>query len=119
MSARPPCGSRNSPASGSHASAFIVKSRRSRSASRSVWKVTDSGRRPSTYAPSPRNVVTSMARPPVITVTVPCSIPVGTTLRKSAVTSCGLAGVAMSKSDASRGRCRRRSRTAPPTIHER
>src|SRR6266540_3454474 len=48
MSARPPCGSRNSPASGSQASAFIVKSRRARSASRSVWKVTDSGRRPST-----------------------------------------------------------------------
>ena len=51
-------------ASGSQASAFIVKSRRARSASRSRWNVTDSGRRPSTYVPSPRKVVTSMARPP-------------------------------------------------------
>ena len=47
-SASPSNGSRNSPASGSSASAFMVKSRRARSASRSSWNVTDSGRRPST-----------------------------------------------------------------------
>src|SRR6266511_810458 len=60
-----------------------------------------------------------MARPPASTVTVPCSTPVGTTFGKSAVTSRGVAGVATSKSLAARGRCMRRSRTAPPTIQER
>src|SRR5438132_9409182 len=111
-SSAPEKGSRSTPAIGSQAMAFTVKSRRARSPSMSPRNVTALGRRPSRYGPSPRNVVTSTLCSPVTTVTVPCCIPVGTTRGKSFTTCSGSASVATSKSWATFPSSR--SRTAPP-----
>jgi hypothetical protein len=97
--------------------ALTVKSRRSRSSSMDVTNSTWSGRRPSEYPPSPRSVVTSKASLPIITVTVPCSIPVGMVRRNRSRTCSGRALVARSQSLTSRPRSR--SRMQPPTTQAR
>src|SRR6267143_7260313 len=114
-SSTPENGSRSSPAMGSQAIAFTVKSPRARSPSMSARKVTELGRRPSRYRPSPRKVVTSTLCSPESTVTVPCCIPVGMTLGNSRTTCSGRASVATSKSCAAAPQ--RMSRTAPPASH--
>jgi hypothetical protein len=98
MSFCPPNGSITERSNGSTAIAFTVKSRRARSCSRSSTNSTESGRRPSEYAPSPRRVVTSIGSFPTITVTVPWSMPVGIVRGKIFMTSSGSALVARSQS---------------------
>ena len=83
--------------SGESAMAFTVKSRRARSSSMLVPKVTESGWRLSLYAPSRRMVVISMGSPPLTTVTVPCRSPVGCARPpKMRSTACGGASEVMS-----------------------
>jgi hypothetical protein len=113
MSFLPSNGSMMRPSSGSNAMALTVKSRRARSAVMSLTNSTVSGRRPSEYAPSPRNVVTSNGFPSMSTVTVPCWMPVGMTREKIVRSSGGFASVVTSQSDASLPTSR--SRTHPPT----
>ena len=78
----------------------MVKSRRAASSRQSSVKAT-TARRPK-VSTSRRKVVTSNGRPSATTVTVPCSIPVGTALSPAASASAdtlsGRASVAMSMS---------------------
>ena len=83
------------PPSSPMAMAFMVKSRRARSESRSPVKATLSGLRWSLYGPSRRKAVTSTAPPALSTVTVPCFAPVGAVCRKSRSTSAGEAALAV------------------------
>jgi hypothetical protein len=77
----------------------MVKSRRAASNSGEL-NVTDSGRRPSMYAPSLRKVATSTSMPDPCgpsTRTTPKETPTGTVLRpKRAITCSGVAPVATS-----------------------
>ena len=101
----------------SYAIALTVRSRRNRSSCSGTPNTTESGRRASVYAPSPRYVVTStcVSTPlPVTIVTVPCCSPVGIVRRNSFNTSSGCALVATSQSPGVRPSST--SRTAPPTV---
>ena len=93
----------------------MVKSRRSASRFQSRPNRTLAWR--PKVSTSSRSVVTSNGRPSITTVTVPCSMPVGTALKPAAsarrITSCGSAVVAMSMSPS--GTPSSALRTAPPT----
>ena len=114
-SSSPPTGSITAPSAPAY-SAFMVKSRRAASSS-SRSENSTTARRPS-VSTSRRKVVTSKPSPAATTVTVPCSIPVGTTFSPAAAASSstrsGRSAVAMSMS--STGSPSRAFLTAPPTI---
>ncbi len=80
------------PILGLYAIPFMVKSRRERSSLMFRENVTELGCLPSAYSPSTRNVVISMLCPLYSTVTVPCFIPVSTTLQSEKTRSVSLGG---------------------------
>src|ERR1700730_7252790 len=114
MSSSPPTWSCTRP-SASTDRPLMVKSRRCASATQSRPNATFALR--PNVSVSSRSVVTSNGRPSATSVTVPCSIPVGTLLMPAAlarrITSSGSAVVAISMSPI--GTSRSALRTAPPT----
>ena len=114
MSSIPPKRS-TMPSCSLYAMALIVKSRLFKSSLSDAVNSTFSGCLLSLYSPSILKVVTSYPSLPIITVTVPCSIPVSTVRRNMRLTSSGLADVVMSQSSGTRPITL--SRTQPPTAY--